>query len=73
MTKLSERNLDPAKVNRNFATEFTETNVAPQGLQISYNPIGSVLVTSDQEHLVRENTGAKALICTGLSPVPIPF
>lgn len=25
LTKLSERNLDPAKVNGNFATEFTET------------------------------------------------
>lgn len=32
LTKLSERNLDPVKVNGSSATEFTEINVAPQGL-----------------------------------------
>ena len=29
LTKLSERNLDPAKVNGSFATEFAETSIAP--------------------------------------------
>lgn len=60
LTNFSEKNPTPGKVNGRSATEFSETNIAPQGLQISYNPAGSVLVTSDT-FLVRENLETEAL------------
>lgn len=45
LTNFSGKNMTAAQVNGRSATEFTETNIAHQGLQISYNPAGSVLIT----------------------------